>query len=564
MGKTDWSDIWSWRKQKAEEAVIKSSTDGNRLDKVSKGVKARNANTSGFESLEDYMIQDLYDIFYSKDYQVKLKDDASNWWWYKILSKFDNYQLKPLTGSSNIFSYMVTNHMAQHLAAMFQEMPPEEMQQQLQQQQQQQQGQGQGGQGKGQGQGQGQQQSGAGNGSGNGQSQGNDSSHDPNNKGDGGDGQQDQQQQGQDGNGDNGQQQGQQATDALTGAGKGGGNQQEQKVDSTPQQGQSPQSNSGNGQQQTEAEKLAEKTAQKAMDSLQDFLDKNKESIEEFEEYQKDAAAGKGNEAGEGGGAEIDFGEMEQLKKLNNEIGLNKEHIDAFVKQSIKSFSGYFDKQSKSQYESLLDADIIEEMSGMEMLMIDTAFIDMMDNKFYTSKKKFDVYIDISGSMSSGVNINPQFNSFTRRSTDGSSGKNIPCISLAKILAYKMLRTNMLNDFYIFDDNVEIRDKGKMLSIGLRGGTQIDRVIKHIEKTGLPSVIITDACDSCPSYSPLAYMINVAPHSSEYLQYKAPDEDGYVDYYKGYYQMDKKNQISMFIDNHFLGPGKVKDYMNRK
>lgn len=548
---TDWNNIWSWRKKKNVESVIISNTDVNRLEKISKGVKERNVNTPGFETIDDYMIQDMYDIFYDRDHKVKLKDDLSNWWWYKILSKFNNYQLKPITNQSNIFSYMVTNHMSKYLAEMFAEIPPEELEKELQKSAPQQ-GQGSGeesdeeeeGEGEGEGQGNG---NGKGSKGDSDDRNGHDQPDNPNQKQPG---------QGQDQGNDSGDG-GQEATGQNSSAGKGDGSSKEQKVNSKPQTGNS----AGSHQEKTQAEQKIEQIAQKAMDSLQDFLDKNKESIEEFEAYQNEGA-GEGKPDKD---QEIDFAEMERLKKLNSEIGLNKEHIDAFVKQSIKSFSGYFDKQSKGQYESMLDADVINELSEIEMLMIDDTFIDMIENKFYTSKKKFDVYIDISGSMSSGVNINPNYNSFTNRQNLNAKGtdmksKSIPSISLAKILAYKLLRSNMLNDFYVFDDNVEQRDKTKMLGIGLRGGTSINRVIQHINKTGIPSVIITDACDSCPDYSPLAYMINVAYNSSEYLEAKEVGQSGYVNHYAGYYAMDKKKQISMFIDNHFLGPGKVKDY----
>lgn len=553
---TMWDSVWSWRKKKSADSIIESSTDVSKLEKISAGIKERNANNKGFEALDDYMIQDMYDMFYDREHRVKLKDDLSNWWWYKILSKFNNYQLKPITNSSSIFSYMVTNHMSAYLAKMLEEIDPEELKNELQKSAPQPgQGQGQGEPGEGEGDGEGEEGESDGQGSGNGQGKaggnnGQPDGHDkPDNNG------QQQQSQGKDNSGS-----GQEATGTNSSAGKGTGGGKEQNVNSTPQKGNS----TGQQEQQTpktQTEKKIEQIAEQAMNSLQDFLDKNKENIEEFEAYQKDAS-GTGEGASE---QDVDFGELERLKKLNSEIGLNKEHIDAFVKQSIKSFSGYFDKQSKGQYESILDADVINELSEMELLMIDDTFIDLLENKFYTSKKKFDVYIDISGSMSSGVNINPEFNSFTRKAnlsakTQNGTYKNIPSISLAKILAYKLLRSNMLNDFYIFDDYVEQRDKAKILDIGLRGGTSINRVVQHIQKTGLPSVIITDACDSCPDYSPLAYMINVAYNSSSYLEAKDKGQQGYQDCYAGYYMMDKKNQISMFIDNHFLGPGKVKDY----
>ncbi len=166
--------------------------------------------------------------------------------------------------------------------------------------------------------------------------------------------------------------------------------------------------------------------------------------------------------------------------------------------------------------------------------------------------------------MSSQLNINPNYNSFTRKangnSSSDNSSKNIQAISLAKILAYKMLKTNMLNDLYTFENNVNPANKAKIFSIGLGGGTNIDRVVSHINKTGIPSVIITDACDSCPVYSSLAYMINVDYNSSNYLVYTEKGESNYHDCYSGYYMMDKKKQISMFIDNHFLGPGKMAAY----
>lgn len=171
--------------------------------------------------------------------------------------------------------------------------------------------------------------------------------------------------------------------------------------------------------------------------------------------------------------------------------------------------------------------------------------------------------------MSSGLNINPNYNSFTGKLNRHITGtdknaKMIPSISLAKILAYKMLKTNMLNDLFTFDTSVYLYPKAKIFSIGLGGGTSIDKVVDHINKSGVPSVIITDACDSCPEFSSLAYMINVAYNTAEYLVYKDKSDNGYQSHYAGYYIMDKKKQISMFIDNHFLGPGKIHEYRKGK
>ncbi len=339
-----WDNIFSWRPKRDVDSVVNSNTDISRLKNASKGIKAKNANTEGVDKVDEYMIQDMYDIFYNKDYQVKLKEDQSNWWWYKILSKFDNYQLKPLTNSSNIFSYMVSNHMTQHLIEMFKEMDPEEMKDELQQSAP---GDDEGEDGDGQG-------SGSGDGDGSEQGEGQSDS-------------------GSEGNGNDGT--------GGKGAGKGNSNGPKQSTDSTIRDGSPSQ-----GKFKSKAENLAEKTAQKAMDSLQDFLDKNKEAIDEYEEYQKDAGSQE---------AAIDFAEMEKLKQLNNQIGLNKGHIDAFVKQSIKNFSGYFDTMSKSQTESMLDADVINDLVDMELALIDPIFLDLVDNKFFSSKKKFDVYIDV-------------------------------------------------------------------------------------------------------------------------------------------------------------------------
>lgn len=342
-----WDDIYSWRPKKNTNSVVSSQIDTTKLKTISSGIRQRHQRNDeekkAMGMIDNYMIEDMYDIFYSKGYTIKLKEDLSNWWWYKILSKFDNYQLKPLTSQSNIFSYMVTNHMVDHLIEMFKEMPPEEMKKDLQKNAPESgegegEGEGQGGQGEGEGQ--------EGEGSGDG--------------------------------------------DPSQGAGKGESSGKQSGTNSTPQQG--PEAGGNLSQQKSQnpgkckAEKLAEDTAKKAMDSLQDYLDKNKESIKEYEDYQKDA----GNEEGN-----IDFAEMERLKELNNQIGLNKHHIDQFVKQSIKNFTGYFDSMSKSQTESMLDADVITDLIDMELAIIDPIFIDLVDNKFFSSKKKFNCYIDV-------------------------------------------------------------------------------------------------------------------------------------------------------------------------
>jgi len=123
--------------------------------------------------------------------------------------------------------------------------------------------------------------------------------------------------------------------------------------------------------------------------------------------------------------------------------------------------------------------------------------IDDMDVMVSNYSMKFDLYIDVSGSMGSKVDL----------STNGV--ETISRISLAKILAYRMKNMNILNNVYIFNSRVHKYDKKMIFNISASGGTSIDDVIDNIKITKIPSMVLSDGDDHISVYDNKAYLFTI-------------------------------------------------------
>jgi len=186
-----------------------------------------------------------------------------------------------------------------------------------------------------------------------------------------------------------------------------------------------------------------------------------------------------------------------RLERINLSMGSLKEKIKKLLDKSVS----YFSSNQKTEYEDLFNSDNIAGLEDYELLHPKLRKIFAEDLQVKTTRKvgKIDLYIDVSGSMSSSCG------------TMTESGEYISKLDFCKAFAAKLKSMDMLNDIYKFDNRVK-KSKNDLISISMMdcgGGTTIDNAIHSIEKNGVNALVITDAEDHCHTYSDKAFFIGV-------------------------------------------------------
>jgi len=186
-----------------------------------------------------------------------------------------------------------------------------------------------------------------------------------------------------------------------------------------------------------------------------------------------------------------------RLENINLSMGSLKEKIKKLLDKSVS----YFSSNQTTEYEDLFNSDNIAGLEDYELLHPKLRKIFAEDLQVKNTKKvgKIDLYIDVSGSMSSNCGA------------QNSNGQSISKIDFCKAFAAKLKGMDMLNDIYKFDNRVK-KYKNDIISISMLdcgGGTTIDEAIRSIEKNGVNALVITDAEDSCSIYSDKAFFIGV-------------------------------------------------------
>lgn len=186
-----------------------------------------------------------------------------------------------------------------------------------------------------------------------------------------------------------------------------------------------------------------------------------------------------------------------QLNKVKMTMGSVKEKIKKLLDKSVS----YFSAKDKTHFEDILNADDIAGLQDYELLHPKLRKIMIEDILIKEVKKmgKIDIYIDVSGSMSSGCGA---------RAADGS---NVSKIDFSKSFALKLEEMGMLNDVYLFNNSVKKyrKDPVSISMIDANGGTTINNAVRTIERNGVNALVITDAEDSCSEYSDKAFFIGV-------------------------------------------------------
>jgi hypothetical protein len=239
---------------------------------------------------------------------------------------------------------------------------------------------------------------------------------------------------------------------------------------------------------------MLEKLMQDAQDTCKMMDDHIDQDIQEkmFEEANKNG----GQDAGK---LSPDY--MRQVAAKLESVKLSMGSLKEKIKKLLDKSASYFSSRKIVKYEDLFNAQDVSGLEDYELLHPKLRKIFAEDIQIKDSKAvgKFDVYVDVSGSMSSGCGVK------------NTNGDQISKIDFAKSMIAKLKELDMLNDVYLFDTRVK-KYRNDMISISMidcGGGTTINEAVRSIERNGINSLIITDAEDNCSIYSDKAFFIGV-------------------------------------------------------
>ena len=245
--------------------------------------------------------------------------------------------------------------------------------------------------------------------------------------------------------------------------------------------------------------RLAKNMLDEAMKDAQDTCKALDESVP------KDVQEKMFNEAKKGGGGS-EAGKLSpdylrkvaaNLQNINLSVGSLKDKIKKLLDKSVS----YFSARKETTYEDLFTSDNLAGLDEFELLHPKLRKMFMEDIVIKDTKMvgKIDVYIDVSGSMSSSCG------------TLNTEGERISKLDFSKAFVVKLQQMDMLNDVYVFDTSVKKyrTDPISLAMLDCNGGTTIDRAVQSIEKNGQNALVITDAEDHCSLFSDKAFFIGV-------------------------------------------------------
>jgi hypothetical protein len=186
-----------------------------------------------------------------------------------------------------------------------------------------------------------------------------------------------------------------------------------------------------------------------------------------------------------------------KLSRIRLSMGSLKEKLKKILDKS----KSYFSSRKITTYDDLFNAQDVSGLEEFELLHpnIRKIFAEDIQIKETKSVGKIDVYIDVSGSMSSSCGVRDD------------EGNQISKLDFAKSMVAKLKEMDMLNDVYLFDNRLK-KYRNDIVSISMidcAGGTSIDVAVQNILKTNRNALVITDAEDSCRIYSDKAFFVGV-------------------------------------------------------
>jgi flagellar motor protein MotB len=261
---------------------------------------------------------------------------------------------------------------------------------------------------------------------------------------------------------------------------------------------------SGRGKSQPKGPMTPEQVLEKLMnndklDTLQDeILNEAKETIQQMSKISDDEldALYKSDSMEEG----QEYNHESIMRIINQFLNLkmNMSKVKPIIQKLLDNSRNYFNGKETAKLVPFLDADTFDAVQDLELLhpKLRNFFLDDVMVKETKREGKIDVYIDVSGSMGSMMMYN---------------NNSISGIDFAKSFAIQMLNMRLVRKVYLFDTSItEINATPLAISTAnYGGGTYINTVVNHIEKERHNALVLTDACDSCNTYSSLVYFIGI-------------------------------------------------------
>lgn len=192
---------------------------------------------------------------------------------------------------------------------------------------------------------------------------------------------------------------------------------------------------------------------------------------------------------------------MRQIAARLESVKLSMGSLKEKIKKLLDKSASYFSSRKVVRYEDLFNAQDVSGLEDYELLhpKLRKIFAEDIQIKDTKAVGKIDVYVDVSGSMSSSCGVK------------NVNGDQISKIDFAKSMIAKLKEMDMLNDVYLFDTRVK-KYRNDMIAISMidcGGGTTINEAVRSVERNGINSLVITDAEDHCSIYSDKAYFIGV-------------------------------------------------------
>lgn len=192
---------------------------------------------------------------------------------------------------------------------------------------------------------------------------------------------------------------------------------------------------------------------------------------------------------------------LEKIETELRKVSLNLSNIKQKIKSLLDKSVSYFSSREIVQFENIFEADTLDGLQDYELLhpKLRKIFLEDILVKDIKRLGKIDIYIDVSGSMSSSSGV---------KDIDG---RNMSKELFSKAFAYKMKEMNLLNEVYSFESTVKYEGNSlfDILNVGGGGGTCIDNVVRSIQKNKKNAIVLTDAEDCCSLYSENAFFIGV-------------------------------------------------------
>lgn len=261
-----------------------------------------------------------------------------------------------------------------------------------------------------------------------------------------------------------------------------------------------------------QSQQLMDSTVQNAKENIErmeEMMDQNQqqELWDDMDEYNKELMD------------RIDPAKLKHVEEELKKIKVSGSSLKDSVKRLLDKSINYFSSKADPYYENLLDSDNIAGLVDYPLLHPKLRKIFIEDIMVRNERKvgKIDNYVDISGSMGASSGARDVNGDIITRNT------------LAKAITYKLKQMDLLNDLYTFEYSVHPMGNELMdvLLMDGSGGTDLENVVAHIQKTGRNALVTTDACDSVDTYSPYAFFIGVA--GSDFTRFSQKCRKQYVD-----------------------------------